>query len=104
MRELCYTARKLPAGEALAAGLVSRVLPDRAACLDASVALAAEIADKSPVAVTGTKVNLNFSRDHPTAVGLDYVALWNSVMLQSEDLAIAAKGMRAKTKPVFAKL
>lgn len=29
VRELCYTARKLPAAEALSAGLVSRVYEDK---------------------------------------------------------------------------
>ena len=34
--------------------------------------MAKEIASKSPVAVQGSKVNLNFSRDHPVDVALDY--------------------------------
>ena len=104
VRELCYTARKLMADEAQAAGLVSRVLPDRESCLHSAITLATEIAEKSPVAVTGTKVNLNFSRDHPTAVGLDYVALWNSAMLQSTDLTDTAKALASKTKPIYPKL
>lgn len=39
----------------------------------AVLAMAGHIADKSPVAVLGTKVNLNYARDNTTAAGLDYV-------------------------------
>jgi enoyl-CoA hydratase/carnithine racemase len=56
-RELVYTARKLPAAEALSCGLVSRVLPDAAALQAAAYELAAAIAAKSHVAVQGSKVS-----------------------------------------------
>ena len=39
----------------------------------AALALAGEIAGRSPVAVQGTKVNLIYSRDHSVAEGLDYM-------------------------------
>lgn len=35
--------------------------------------MASEIAEKSPVAVQGTKVNLNYVRDHSVQDGLDFV-------------------------------
>ena len=35
--------------------------------------IAVDIADKSPVAVQGTKVNLLYSRDHSVQSGLDYM-------------------------------
>lgn len=35
--------------------------------------LAEEIGGKSPIAVHGTKVNLNYSRDHSVAESLDYM-------------------------------
>lgn len=41
-------------------------------------------AAKSPIAVLGTKHLLNYSRDHTTAEGLHYTAIWNSAMLQSK--------------------
>jgi hypothetical protein len=42
------------------------------------------IATKSPVAVSLSKQVLNYSRDHCTADGLEYVATTNGCALQSE--------------------
>ncbi|KAM7058837.1 delta(3,5)-Delta(2,4)-dienoyl-CoA isomerase, mitochondrial [Molossus nigricans] len=86
VNELAFTARKMMADEALGSGLVSRVFPDKEAMLDAAVALAQEISSKSPVAVQGTKLNLIYSRDHPVAESLNYMATWNMSMLQSQDV------------------
>ena len=54
-RELCLTARAFGAEEALSMGLVSKVLPDQAALHQHVHQVAAAIAAKSPLAVTGTK-------------------------------------------------
>ncbi|KAL6006442.1 hypothetical protein ACLOJK_037396 [Asimina triloba] len=62
------------------------------------------IAEKSPVAVTGTKQVLLRTRDLTVDQGLDYVAAWNSVMLFTNDLKEAIKAYTQKRKPVFAKL
>ncbi len=56
VRELAYTARALPAAEALQHGLVGAVYASQAELTDAAIKLAATIASKSPVAVAGTKV------------------------------------------------
>ena len=45
--------------------------------MKAALAMAGKIANLSPVAVQGTKINLNYSRDHSVPEGLDYVARWN---------------------------
>lgn len=42
----------------------SRVFDNREALLDAAVSLASVIARKSPIAVQGSKINLNYARDH----------------------------------------
>lgn len=106
VRELAYTARKMFADEAAQAGLVSRVLQDKETLLKAALDVAASIAAKSPVAVQGTKHNLNYARDHSVAEGLDYMTTWNAAMLQSEDLRIAAMASmnRKGPAPVFSKL
>lgn len=70
-RELCYTARKLPAAEALSCGLVSRVFEDKKSMLDEVLNIAEEIAKKSPVAIQTTKTSLVYSRDHTAQEGLD---------------------------------
>ena len=68
--------------------------------------MAATIASKSPVAVQGTKMALVYARDHSTEEGLEQVARFNMVMLQSEDLMKSAMAQMDKSSPppVFAKL
>ena len=41
--------------------------------MSAVIALAESIAVMSPVAVQGTKINLNYARDHSVEEGLDFV-------------------------------
>lgn len=60
---------------------------DRDETVEAAIECAKLIATKSPVAVQGTKVNLNYSRDHSEKDGLEFMQVWNMCMLQSEDLA-----------------
>lgn len=95
-RELCYTGRNLGAEEARACGLVNAVFPDQAALLDGVMAIARTIASHSPLAMTGTKEMLNYSRDHSIADGLNYVATWNAGMLMGEDLSEAMQASREK--------
>ena len=49
--ELCLTARRMEAGEAERCGLVSSVFPDKEELMEGALAMAAQIASKSPVAV-----------------------------------------------------
>lgn len=51
----------------------SHVYPDREATIAAALNLAKTIASKSPVAVQGSKVVLNYSRDHSVDESLEYV-------------------------------
>ena len=104
VREWCYTGRKVTAAEALAAGLVSRVLPTNEALLAESLALAIQIASKSPLAIAGTKVNLLYARDHSIKDGLDYVAQWNAAALQSEDVGRAMEASMSKQTPIYSNL
>ncbi|KAM5236344.1 delta(3,5)-Delta(2,4)-dienoyl-CoA isomerase, mitochondrial [Ctenodactylus gundi] len=107
VNELAFTARKMMADEALNSGLVSRVFPDKEVMLDAALALAADISSKSPVAVQSTKVNLLYSRDHPVADSLNYMASWNMSMLQTQDIikSVQAAIEKKDTKSItFSKL
>ncbi|XP_005100938.1 delta(3,5)-Delta(2,4)-dienoyl-CoA isomerase, mitochondrial isoform X1 [Aplysia californica] len=103
-RELVYTARKFTAEEAKDMGFVSRIFPDKEAMMAATVELAQTIASKSPVAIQGSKINMVYSRDHSVPEGLEYMATYNSAMLQSEDTMKAVMGLMTKETPVFAKL
>lgn len=106
VNELVFTARKMEAAEAHQVGLVSRVYPDKAQMMAGALAVAKQIASKSPVAVQGSKVHLVYSRDHSVEEGLRYMACWNMCMLQSEDLMKSAMSLMAKEKepPKFSNL
>lgn len=99
-RELAFTARPFYADEAKEMGLVSRLFADKETMINRTLDVASLIASKSPIAIQGTKVNLIYSRDHTVAEGLQYIANWNQVMLQSEDIMKAF----ADKSPVFSKL
>ncbi len=92
-RELAYTARRLEAQEARACGLVNHVYADAEAMLGGVMAIARQVAANSPVAVTGSKIMLNYARDHSVADSLEYMATWQAGMFQQADLmeAFAAK-------------
>lgn len=104
LRELCFTARKFDSSEAKELGLVSRLYPDQEAMMGGAMELAADIASKSPVAIQGTKVNLNYSKDHTVADSFEYIATWNAAHLQTEDLAKAVMASMTKSKAEFSKL
>ncbi|MEA3061999.1 MAG: enoyl-CoA hydratase [Sphingomonadales bacterium] len=101
VRELAYTGRRMEADEALRLGLVNRVEPDREAVIAAGLDLARTIAAKSPLAVAGAKMSLNYSRGRTVEEGLRHVALWNAGALVSADLAAAVQGRLSKTVPEF---
>ncbi|KAH9256973.1 hypothetical protein BASA81_004794 [Batrachochytrium salamandrivorans] len=105
VRDWAYTARRFDAEEARASGLVSRVFPDKQAMLAGALEMAAQIASKSPVAVAGTKHNLNYARGRTLQDSLEYMATWNASMLQTDDIAKAATASFQKQKqPLFPKL
>ncbi|KAK4054289.1 hypothetical protein OIO90_003522 [Microbotryomycetes sp. JL221] len=100
--ELALTARNFDTKEAQTLGLVSKVVPGgRQGVLDAALETAKLIASKSPIAVIGTKHILNYSREHTVQEGLDYEAVWNMAMLQSEDLVKAMQAFATKESPTF---
>lgn len=65
------------------------------------MAIARDIASKSPIAVAGTKHMITYMRDHRVDDGLEYVATWNAAMLQSSDLRLAMAAHMSKQKPEF---
>lgn len=101
VRELAYTGGKLPAQRAKEIGLVNEVLPDHDAVVAHALATAREIAKKSPLAVTGSKVMINYARDHTIKDALDYIALWQVGMFSGPHMAEAFAGRQEKRDPVF---
>ena len=99
--ELAYTGRRMSAARAKEVGLINEVYADHATMVEAVLATAAEIASKSPLAVLGTKQSLLYSRDHTVTDGLEYIATWNSSMLDPADMAEAFTAMAEKRAPDY---
>lgn len=100
-RELAYTSRDVSADEALKFGLISRIYANENELLEGALTLAKTIAEKSPIAVQGTKEVLNHARNHTIRESLDFVKTWNMSQLQSADLRNGAMAAMSKQKPVF---
>ena len=64
VKDICLSARIFLADEALQFGLVSGVYEGKEKTIEAALRWATLVAEKSPVAVQGTKELLNFSRNH----------------------------------------
>lgn len=99
--ELIYTGRDIDAARALEVGLVNAVHETFEDAYAAALELAAEIAANSPFAVQGSKhiVKANDGRTVPEA--LDYVALWNSSFIHSNDLTEAMASYLEQRPPEF---
>ena len=100
-RELAFTGRRLPALEALACGLVNRVYETHDELLDGVVAIAAEIATKSPLGIWGTKEFLLHARDHTVADGLHHAAVWQAGMVGSADVKEGIKAFKEKRPATY---
>jgi len=105
LRELAYSGRRLPARRAMELGLVNEVFATQAAMLEHVMGVARDIAEKSPLAVYGSKVMINYARDHSIADGLDYIATWQTGMYNPEvDMREAFMAKQEKRVPQFADL
>lgn len=101
VRELAYTGRRFAADEAQRYGFVNSLHADQPAALAAAMALAREIASKSPLAIAGVKQVLNHGRGRGLEDGLEYVALWNAAMLPGEDSRLAIEAQMTRQPARF---
>jgi enoyl-CoA hydratase len=99
--ELVYTGADIDADRAAEIGLVNRVFPDAEALHKAATAMAADIAANSPLVVQGVKAVLRAGEGRSVQEGLDYVAVWNSAFLLSDDLTEAMAAYIEKRPPDF---
>ncbi len=99
--ELALTGRDIDANEALRIGLVNKVLDSQEAVYAHAMAVAGEIAANSPLAVQGTKAVMKAGDDMSVDQALDYVALWNSSFLKSDDITEAVMSFVEKRPPLF---
>jgi delta(3,5)-delta(2,4)-dienoyl-CoA isomerase len=118
VRELCLTGDNFSSDEAHRIGLVSTVVDVDATSnqqqnysttekdnhlMQTAFLICERIAKNSPIAVSGTKQSLNYSRDHSVQEGLEHVALHNSVALMTDDLMLSAlsRQKNGKDAPQF---
>ena len=101
VRELAYTGRKFSAAEAKALGFVNEVYETQDAMLEGVMAIARQIAQHSPLAVSGCKEMLNYSRDHSVEDSLKYMATWQSGMFRPNDMLKTFQAKAMKTAPAF---
>jgi enoyl-CoA hydratase len=102
VRELAYTGRRLYAPRAHQLGFVNEVFETHEAMLKAVMETATEIASKSPLAVHGSKVMINYARDHSIQDGLDYIATWQAGMYNpSVDMMESFKAKGEKREAVY---
>lgn len=95
VKELIFTGRLVGAEEALAAGLVSEVLEDRAALLERANAIATELTERAPLTLRATKEALRRLRAAATVDDADLIALCYT----SEDFRDGLEAFLAKRKP-----
>lgn len=104
VRELAYTGRRLGAQRAQQLGLVNEIFPTHEALLEGVLQVAREIAEKSPLAVWGSKEMLNYARDHSIEDGLNYIATWQAGMFFGGDMAEAFVAKKDGRKAQFQNL
>mgnify|MGYP001304966913 FL=1 len=101
VKELAFTGRKFTAQEAQQFGLVNRVYDDQESMLVGVMEIAAQIAANSPLAVTGCKEMLNYSRDHSVEDSLKYMATWQAGMFRPNDMMKTFQAKAMKTQPEY---
>ena len=66
--------------------------------------IAKNIARKAPIAVSGCKTLINYSRDHSTSDVLDYVALYNASHFKIEEVMEAMRAQKQNQAGSFSDL
>jgi enoyl-CoA hydratase len=97
-RELAFTGRRMTAERAYEVGLVQGLYDDHDALVAGVLETAREIATKSPLVLWGTKVAMNYARDHGVDDSLDQIATWQAGMFQPADL-MESFTARAEKRP-----
>jgi enoyl-CoA hydratase len=100
-REYAYTGRRLPATRAYELGFVNGVYDTHDEMVTGVLAIAAEIAARSPLAVWGSKEMITYARDHSVADGLNYIATWQTGMFQPADMTEAFVARAEKRDAIY---
>jgi len=98
VRELANTGRKFLPDEALSLGFMNKVYASKEDLEAGSLALAKDIASKSPLVTRVIKKQINYARDHSVKESLDYHAAWNSSLISGQDMEAAMKAFMEKSQ------
>ncbi|CAF9929893.1 MAG: Putative enoyl CoA hydratase [Heterodermia speciosa] len=105
VKDVCLSGRVFGGEEAGRVGFCGWVGGEgREGVLGEALRWAGVVVGKSPVAVQGTKEILDWSRDRSVEDGLRYTAVWNSAMIQTNDVPQAIQAGLKKRTPTFEKL
>ena len=99
-RTIYFTGRRIPASELYRLGVISACVP-REKLMDEAMAIAREIAAKSPVAVREVKRAFNVIEEMPTRDGYRYEQTVTVALSHTEDAKEAQRAFVEKRKPVF---
>lgn len=100
-REMAYRGHRVPAARAREIGLVNDVFDTHEALVEGALAVAREIASKSPLAIWGTKEMALYTRDHTVADSLRHMASWQSGMFQPADMMETFVAKSEGREPAF---
>lgn len=100
-REYAYTGRRLTAARAYELGFVNGVYDTHDQMIEGVMAVAAEIAARSPLAVWGSKEMITYARDHSVADGLNFIATWQTGMFQPADMTEAFVARAERRDPSY---
>lgn len=101
LRELAYSGMRMGADKAKQMGFVNEIFANEEVMCSYIMELAEKIAQKNPIAITGTKRMINYARDHSIADGLDYIATWQSGMFAPEHIAESFGAKMEKRAPNY---
>lgn len=134
VKEIAYTCREFSGEEALRVGFVSYCEDDKGKAWERALKVAGVVAEKSPVAVEGTKELVDWGVGRPVAdgecvlflilyisfcvhmgkeagecwlmllIGLRYTQIWNAPAILATDTKEAVIAIIQKRKPKFSKL
>ncbi len=99
-KEICFTARKIDAAEALSLGIANRVVP-QAALMSEARALAVEIAKGPPVALAQIKMLLNKSSNATLEQMLEYESYAQTLSYAGAEHREGVAAFRERRQPDF---